>query len=152
VIESLKEKFCYCPETGCVTSLTSGSTGFNTTSGYLAQSMGRGKTLYCHRIAWMLQHGYIPDGKVVDHINGDKKDNRLCNLRLLSASENKKFRHKSKGNVRSKGVHFERSRNRYVANGMKPDGTTLYLGRFKTEQEAASAFARHVEDRGWGVA
>lgn len=41
-----------------------------------------------HRILWIAAHGIIPDGYVIDHINNDKLDNRLCNLQLLRPEEN----------------------------------------------------------------
>ena len=41
-----------------------------------------------HRILWIAAHGIIQDGYVIDHINNDKLDNRLCNLQLLRPEEN----------------------------------------------------------------
>lgn len=152
MLEQVIEKFSYYPESGVVISNPTNSQGFVTTSGYIGHSLRRGKQVYAHRIAWIISEGPIPDGMVVDHINGDRKDNRKSNLRLVSAKENKRNRHRSKGKVQSKGVHFETSRNKFVANGMKEDGTTLYLGRYETEKEAAEAFAQHVRERGWGIA
>jgi hypothetical protein len=41
-----------------------------------------------HRLIWVWHNGTIPDGKWVDHINQDKKDNRIENLRLVDWAEN----------------------------------------------------------------
>jgi hypothetical protein len=60
-------------------------------NGYKVVSIRNGKTkMQCrvHRIVWIAEHGIIPDGYVIDHINNDKQDNRLCNLQLLTAAEN----------------------------------------------------------------
>lgn len=43
---------------------------------------------YVHRLVWESAHGPLPDGSVVDHINGDKSDNRIANLEAVSHSEN----------------------------------------------------------------
>ena len=48
------------------------------------------KAYFVHRFVWECYNGLIPDGKVVDHINDDKIDNRLCNLQLFTPKENKK--------------------------------------------------------------
>lgn len=60
-------------------------------NGYRVVSIRNGETkMQCrvHRIVWIAEHGVIPDGYVIDHINNDKQDNRRCNLQLLTAAEN----------------------------------------------------------------
>ena len=49
---------------------------------------GRRKTCQVHRFIWECFHGIIPEGNVIDHINNDKCDNRLCNLKLLTQQQN----------------------------------------------------------------
>ena len=60
-------------------------------NGYLVVSIRNGNTkMMCriHRIIWIAAHGIIPDGYVIDHINNNKKDNRLANLQMLTPGEN----------------------------------------------------------------
>ena len=46
------------------------------------------KSMYVHRFVWECFNGIIPDDKVIDHINDDTGDNRLCNLQLVTQQEN----------------------------------------------------------------
>ena len=48
------------------------------------------KGFQVHRFIWECFNGLIPEGKVIDHINNDKEDNRLCNLQLLTSQQNNK--------------------------------------------------------------
>jgi Sigma-70, region 4./HNH endonuclease. len=60
-------------------------------NGYKVVSIRNGQTkMQCrvHRIVWIARNGVIPEGYVVDHINNDKTDNRICNLQILTAEEN----------------------------------------------------------------
>lgn len=57
-------------------------------NGYIQVKLGE-KLYRAHRIAWELYHGKeIPEGMVIDHINGDRSDNRIYNLRCVTHSEN----------------------------------------------------------------
>ena len=46
------------------------------------------KTYQVHQFIWECFNGVIPEGKVIDHINNNKEDNRLCNLQLLTNQQN----------------------------------------------------------------
>ena len=56
-------------------------------SGYLSITIGKGKK-YIHRIVWETFKGPIPDGYEIDHIEGNKTDNRLEMLRCVTHKEN----------------------------------------------------------------
>ena len=62
-------------------------------SGYLhcsvrAKNTKVRKTVQVHRFVYECYHGIIPDSLVIDHINDERIDNRLCNLQLLTTKEN----------------------------------------------------------------
>lgn len=46
------------------------------------------KTYRVHRFVWECFHGIIHDGKVIDHINDNTDDNRLCNLQIMTQQAN----------------------------------------------------------------
>lgn len=54
----------------------------------LCDCKGGKKNVLVHRFVWEYFNGPIPKGLVVDHINSDRKDNRLVNLQVITMSEN----------------------------------------------------------------
>ena len=50
-----------------------------------------GKVILVHRLMWEENYGKIPEGMVVHHINENKKDNRLCNLKLITHKEHRRI-------------------------------------------------------------
>lgn len=64
---------------------------FNKNLGYWMFSsniFGKSRMYYCHRIIWELFNGPIPDGMQIDHIDMDRSNNTLSNLRLVSRKKN----------------------------------------------------------------
>lgn len=113
-------------------------------SGYL-----QGKLFYtdllAHRVVWALYHEAWPDGHI-DHINGDRADNRPVNLRDVDRSANMKNQSLSKANTAgATGVYHFKQTGQYDAY-ITDSGKREYLGRFDTLAEAASA-RRQAERR-----
>lgn len=93
-----------------------------------------------HRVIWEMVNGPIPDGMVIDHVNGDPFDNRLHNLRLTTHSQNlrnQKLRKDSRSRI--KGVM--RRSGGWVAR-IVVDGRRVQLGTFYTKGLAAVAYAK----------
>lgn len=65
--------------------------GYVSNSGYVDITINN-KLYRAHRIIWVLIHKELSKDKVIDHISGNKSDNRISNLRLVTASENSKNR------------------------------------------------------------
>ena len=68
-------------------------TGNKRKSGYLFHMVRKHgqngqKGYYVHRFVYECFNGIIPDGKVIDHVNNIKDDNRLCNIQLMTQQEN----------------------------------------------------------------
>lgn len=99
-VARLRELFRYDPATGIVVRRTTKNAGkpagtlFST--GHL-QVCVDGKVVGVHRIAWALHYGEYPSLEI-DHVNGDGADNRICNLRLATSSQNNQNRRLSSRN------------------------------------------------------
>lgn len=112
-----------------------------TRGGYAAY--GRSKYLH-HVIA-----GVPPKGYFVDHINRDKLDNRLSNLRIVSIKQSS-YNTAPLPSARSryKGVWFNKPNRKWQAD-IKVDGEKIYLGRYDIEEDAAKAYDRAAKEY-WG--
>ena len=90
--DSIRDAVSYDPDTGLLYRLKSHGrwkagepVGHPLKNGYISHTH-EGKRYYAHRIAWFLAHNEQPD--VIDHINHDPADNRLCNLRNVTKRAN----------------------------------------------------------------
>lgn len=94
-----------------------------------------------HRVAWAIFHGKEPLG-TIDHINGDRSDNRITNLRDCPMAENARNLSLRKDNkFGSAGIYFRsrvRSKKQWFAQ-IKIEGRATYLGAFETMEEAVAA-------------
>lgn len=111
--------------------------GCENSDGYLQVrvSMGLHKA---HRIAWAIHYGEWPDGQI-DHINGDKSDNRIVNLRDVTPrqnSRNSKLQKNSSSGVN--GVRFDKKSGKWKAH-IRVDEGTKHLGYFVRFEDAVAA-------------
>jgi hypothetical protein len=96
-----------------------------------------GQRHYAHRIIWRMVTGEIP--AEVDHINGDRVDNRFINLRSATREMNgRNLSIKSNNTSGVNGVYWHKKDQRWVAYG-KLDHKMVVIGRFKEKQEASDA-------------
>lgn len=153
-IDALKSLLRYDPETGLIYWTAKGkgmikkkAAGTLLHSGYLGICIGP-KRWQAHRIAWALHHGQWPKDQI-DHINGVKTDNRICNLREATNAQNGKNLKLSKANKTGiAGVCWSKRYQNYRAY-IKVEHKQKYLGTFKTIEGAAKA--RHdAEDQYFG--
>lgn len=111
--------------------------GHITFQGYVAVSIFKNRYLV-HRLAWVIVSGKSP-GDQIDHINGDRLDNSIANLRDVSISENcrnQALQRRSK--ARCHGVRWHKRDRAWTAH-IKTNGVQKHLGTFASEQAAIDA-------------
>jgi hypothetical protein len=103
-----------------------------TDKGYLRASVG-GKSYRVHRLVFLYQYGYMPTQ--VDHIDGDRMNNRIENLREATSSQNNQNR-KATSSSGIKGVVWHKQSNKWVAS-ICVNRKSAHLGSFLSIEEAA---------------
>lgn len=88
-----------------------------------------------------------PHGMEVDHINGDKRDNRRCNLRVATKSQNQQNRKINKNNKTGfKGISYDPKKRLYRA-AIQTNGKISRLGRFKNPEDAHAAYCKAAAEK-----
>lgn len=153
-VERLREVLNYSPEAGEFTwrprldakgrrvGDVGRTAGHGTFNGYIEVGVC-GERWYAHRLAWMHYYGEQPSGPL-DHIDGDRTNNRISNLRLASEHLNSGNRGPNKNNRSGfKGVF--RSGNRWAAQ-ISIRGKHTHLGVFDSPEEASAAYQFAAKD------
>ena len=150
----LKEVLRYCPKSGgflwLVTTkrLKKGDVaGFIGNLGYRKIKIDT-KAYLAHRLAWLYIYGDFPENQI-DHVNGVRHDNRISNLRDVTAADNMKNRRRAKNNKSGLyGVYLDPRTKRWVAR-IGVDKSVISLGGFEKKEEAFAARAEAEKKYGF---
>lgn len=113
------------------------SAGYVNDKGYISV-MVDGRNYPAHRLAWFAVHGRFPGGHI-DHINGDRSDNRIANLRDVSPAENQKNTKLDRRNASGvSGVRFRADRGLWEAS-IRVGRKLIHLGRYRLLDAAIAA-------------
>lgn len=105
-------------------------------SGYLHVKVD-GKKYQLHRLAWYFTHGYLPE--FIDHINHNRADNRIDNLREVSREENAKNHTRRKDNTSGfTGINWSKNDNEWIVR-IQSSNKRINIGRFKDLDKAVVA-------------
>lgn len=144
--EELKNLLHYNPDTGVFTWLPSKGKGSGMRKGVAGTVNFKGyryikvagKSRFAHRLAWFYMTGRWPEDQL-DHINGERDDNRWLNLREASNGQNMENIAGPHGKTITGvlGVTFRRSR--YEAR-IQQGNRRFHVGTFKTKEAADAAY------------
>ena len=131
----------YDPATGAIVRRANGRIARASHAAGYVQMMLDGTMYLGHRLAWFFVSGYWPKA-VIDHVNGDRADNRIANLRETSIRLNVAHSKRRTNNTSGyKGVNMDRRRGKWVAKIMV-NRKSLHLGYFDDPQRAHEAYMR----------
>ena len=147
--EFLRDKFDYCLDEGVFRRKSGGKGGIGAIAGSLRGDgyirigitcNGKFKSYSAHRLAWLYVYGVMPDC-IIDHIDGNKTNNRISNLRLSDCSLNAINIRKihSNGTSKWRGVSFHKSNGQWRSS-IRRNGKSHHIGHFQSEDDAAQAY------------
>jgi hypothetical protein len=106
-------------------------------NGYLFGAIANRK-MFAHRVAWAMHHGCWPDGEI-DHVNHDKKDNRIVNLRVVQRTQNAMNLSKSKRNLSGVTGVFKSTQTMRWQAQIRINRKSIHLGSFELFDDAVAA-------------
>jgi len=104
-----------------------------------------GTRFLAHRLAWFYVHGTWPVGEI-DHINGDRSDNRIANLRDVSRLTNRQNMRRAQADNRSGLLGVSLANNRCKAS-IRSGGKNHHLGYFSSPEAAHAAYVAAKRQR-----
>ena len=138
-LEVLDKEFIYEPDTGlfrhryhkCGRALKNQVAGTINRKGYVVIRLNTNIVYQAHRIAWYIHHKQDPAINLIDHIDRNKQNNAIHNLRLANDNLNQ-------WNRKARGYH--KRGNRFVA-AIRHNSHLIHLGSYATSEQAFAAYA-----------
>lgn len=141
--EQLKAKYSYDNLTGIFKNKYGKIVGNKNSRGYIRIYVNNTEHK-AHRLAWLYVYGKFPDN-FIDHINLDKSDNRISNLREATNKQNNYNVGISKRNTSGfKGVNYNKRICKWVAQA-SINNKNKYLGAFDTAEQASMAYLNFIK-------
>lgn len=101
----------------------------------------KGKLVAAHRLAWLYVHGVWPNGDI-DHINHQRADNRIANLRDTNRSQNMRNSLRKRTELSPlQGVCWDRQHQKWLSC-ITSNGKQIHLGRYDTAELAHEAYVK----------
>ena len=120
--------------------------GTKTKGGYLICCVS-GKLYYLHRLAWLYIHGYFPENDI-DHIDRDRTNNKISNLREVSRQCNLRNGNQIKGTSKIKGVNWVNREQKWNAR-LSLNNHHKSLGNYENFDDAVCARLAGEQCLGW---
>lgn len=145
--ERLSATLSYDPDTGafvrkvtCANNRAGTVAGGVNLKGYISIAIGRQRYL-AHRLAWLYVHGKWPEGQI-DHINLDRTDNRIQNLRDVSHATNQQNQARPHSHNKLGVMGVRRTATGAYAARITVNGKERYIGTYETPEAASAAYLK----------
>jgi len=157
-LAALKEVLRYEPETGLfywtkdvACNVKAGAVAGSLSSWGYTQIQFDRNVYRAHRLAWYFFYGSEPKG-LIDHINGDRRDNRIANLRAADHRTNCENRRTAQKNNPTGALGVIARNGKFYAQ-IGVNGKRLHLGVFSTKESAAAAYveAKRIHHKGCAI-
>lgn len=138
-----KSQLTYCPDTGIFLRNGKQACRSDMTKGYF-RVFYNGKYHKAHRLAWLFYYGVYPQQQI-DHINGIKSDNRICNLRDVDQTTNLYNQSVAHSHNHTGTLGVSKNKYSYVAR-IRVGDKLIHLGSYATKEKASQVYQDYKKE------